>query len=419
MLSSSVGPSGLLRAQVAIRVDASVEIATGHVMRCLTLAGALAEAGAVCTFFSRTLTSDARARILAGGFRLQPLDDLPESRPFSSGQPHRHSVNEPSHTHHHPMHAHWLHVNPLQDAKDTTQAMEACHPKPFDWLVVDHYALDAQWERHVKPKVKHLMVIDDLADREHICDVLLDSGFTDEGLRYQHLVPATTVLLAGPKYALLRPEFRRLRTMLDASSRNPSSGREPWPPGFRRALVSFGGVDTDGLTLQTIGTLEQTRPELTLDVITSGANPHLDALRNHLESHHRDPHHGPAEHKLWVDTSEVAECMGRADIAIGGFGATSWERCCLGLPTVGFVIAENQRFIATFLQERGIARIVTSQAELGLVLENLENDPQSYRAMIDAAFEVVDGLGVNRVCDVLSSIMDPRLEEPSEWIMGN
>src|SRR5690606_13678349 len=92
------------------------------------------------------------------------------------------------------------------------QTLAALGSRPPAWLVVDHYAIDARWHRHLRPACIHLLAIDDLADRNHDSDLLLDQNLGRGPVDYQGLVPSRCTLLTGPKYALLRPQFRARRS---------------------------------------------------------------------------------------------------------------------------------------------------------------------------------------------------------------
>ena len=171
--------------RVVFRADASVTIGTGHVMRCLTLAEALRKAGAEVAFVCRELDGNLAGLIEARGFDVHVLPPLePPTDPLTWTA------------------AHWH-----EDAAQTASFLKT----RADWLVVDHFALEHRWEKEMREHANRLMVIDDLADRVHDCDLLLDQNYLQEPARYDTLVPAHCRKLLGPAYALLRDEFRRAR----------------------------------------------------------------------------------------------------------------------------------------------------------------------------------------------------------------
>ncbi|MGD9710315.1 MAG: UDP-2,4-diacetamido-2,4,6-trideoxy-beta-L-altropyranose hydrolase, partial [Halothiobacillaceae bacterium] len=211
---------------VAFRVDASLDIGTGHVMRCLTLADALAAGGAECRFICREHPGHLIEHIRGKGYR---VDALPVGASLLA-------INGEGRPTESPPHAHWLGCRWETDAAETRAIL--CQDKP-DWLVVDHYALDARWEKALKGSYKKLMVIDDLADRPHACDLLLDQNLGREPGDYEALVSAHCRRLIGPQYALLRPEFAALREYSLQRRRRP----EP-----RRLLITMGGMDQPNAT---------------------------------------------------------------------------------------------------------------------------------------------------------------------------
>jgi UDP-2,4-diacetamido-2,4,6-trideoxy-beta-L-altropyranose hydrolase len=290
--------------RIAIRVDASVQIGTGHFMRCLTLADELKQRDARVRFISRYMPEhfrDALAEkghefILLGGGTTEAISEELD-------------------------YAHWLGTSQRADLKGTIQALS---DHAWDWLVVDHYALDARWESALRQTAKHILVIDDLADRQHDCDVLLDQNFyTDMNTRYIDKVPAHCRLLLGPRYALLRDEFRQLRNQI-----RPRTG------SVTRVLIFFGGVDADNYTGSAIKALANLGHKgLHVDVVIGLQNPSSERIVLACKEHQFDCH---------LQTSRMAELMAAADLAIGAGGSATWERCCLGLPTFAICTVDNQ-----------------------------------------------------------------------------
>ena len=181
---------------IAFRVDATNQIGTGHFMRCLTLADELKKQGAQICFLSPNFPAHLNDMLVAKGMKYMPLS--------------LDAVQEPNDD---LVHSNWLGTCQAQDAKRTIQALA---DQPWDWIVVDHYALDERWESAVRMSAKKIMVIDDLADRLHNCDVLLDQNFyANMQTRYSGKVPVDCQLLLGPSYALLRKEFKKLRERIE------------------------------------------------------------------------------------------------------------------------------------------------------------------------------------------------------------
>src|SRR3990167_4024154 len=215
--------------RIAFRADASLQIGTGHVMRCLTLADALAAQGADCLFICREHQGNLIEQIRNKGYRTHALPVLPPVEASSLAI--KAASDEQS-----PAHSHWLGATQVEDAAACTAILAEVKP---DWLIVDHYALDARWETVLKPHYRKLMVIDDLADRSHLCDLLLDQTFGRDAEDYRVWVPASSQLLCGSQYALLRPEFGALRDY--SLQRRPN-------PQLRQLLITMGGVDKDNAT---------------------------------------------------------------------------------------------------------------------------------------------------------------------------
>lgn len=301
---------------VVFRADASLQIGTGHIMRCLTLADALREQGAQCTFLCRPHAGHLLALVAQRGHKALALGEPQEN------------FNAPAD----PAHAAWLGTSWADDAK---QIMHALVGQAVDWLVVDHYALDARWEEALRNQAKHIMVIDDLADRSHACDLLLDQTFGRLANDYQPLVPDGCLLLCGSKYALLRPEFAALREY---------SLKRREKPVLKELLINMGGVDKDNVTGAVLRALQRSLlPEdCRLTVVMGQTAPWLENVQDLACKMQKQT-------RVLVNVENMAQLMADSDLAIGAAGSTSWERCCLGLPSISLLIAENQKLIISNL----------------------------------------------------------------------
>jgi UDP-2,4-diacetamido-2,4,6-trideoxy-beta-L-altropyranose hydrolase len=354
--------------RIVIRVDASAAIATGHVMRCLTLASALRQRGAAVSFICREHPGHLCGLIEERGF---PVSRLPAPRADVRGAAG-------------PAHAAWLGASWEEDAEQTRSALAAMGEKP-DWLVVDHYALDRRWESALRASAGRLMAIDDLADRAHDCDLLLDQNMVAKmHARYAGKVPEACVLLLGTDYALVQPIFAELRT------RAPSA-QEP----VRRIFIYFGGVDSDNLTGRTLSAfIGLKRPDIEVDAVFSASAPHAQALRR-LAAAHKNIH-------LHSGLLTLAPLMVRADVAVGAGGATSWERLCLGLRSIVVTTAENQRSTTEELARRDLIcwlgpKEKADEAAFARELDAMIGGRSSRRC--PAPF---DGRGVDRVSAALT-----------------
>lgn len=348
---------------VAFRVDASNEIGTGHFMRCLTLAAGLKQRGAQSRFVSRHMPEYLRDMLNTKGHEFVPLNSIPSEKTADDGS-----------------YARWLGVSQAQDATDTSHALS---DQSWDWLVVDHYALDARWETVLRNAVKRILVIDDIADRVHDCDVLLDQNFyADMDIRYTGKVPAHCQLLLGPRYVLLREEFRRMREQV-----NPRTGL------VKCVLIFFGGVDSDNFTSRAIEALVSIGShDLRVDVVIGAQHSHRKQIETACVDHDFVCH---------VQTDQIAELMAAADLAIGAGGSATWERCCLGVPTLTVCAADNQRKQITDAASVGMLYAPEFEDELILVFKRhvialMENS--CLRHVISRnGMQAVDGCGVFRV----------------------
>jgi len=372
---ASVGPHC-----VVFRVDASLDIGTGHVMRCLTLAEALRERhGTQCYFLSREHSGHLIDNIEARGFRVHRLgssDNVDRSAQVE---------DEPA-----PYHANWLGVDWRTDAEESASYLKCLAP---DWLVVDHYALDAQWEIAACPPETRLLIIDDLADRRHCAHVLLDQNLGRRAEDYDKLVPSRCQLLIGPRYALLRPEFSHWRSR-SLTRRSPQ-------PNLARLLISLGGVDKDNVTGSVLHALRfSALPKACHITVVMGATaPWINEVKRLAAELEQST-------EVVTNVNDMARRMAEADLAIGAAGSTSWERCCLGLPTLMMVLAENQRDIAREL-ERGGASMTLDQSipgfNLELILSSVMND-RLLGTMSESAGNLTDGRGTCRIISALDYI---------------
>jgi UDP-2,4-diacetamido-2,4,6-trideoxy-beta-L-altropyranose hydrolase len=344
----------------AIRADASREIGHGHVTRCLTLAAALRAAGGRVLFVCRKLSGDLLDRIEREGF---PVRQLPATATTAAA-----------------------------DARETRVALDA--HGPVDWLIVDHYGLGATWERSMRTHAQRVMVIDDLADRRHDCDLLLDQNVVaNAARRYHGLVPDQCALLLGPEYALLQAVYRRLREQTPLRQ-----------APVRRMLISWGGADNFGLTGRSLAAvLRAAGNGVAVDVVVTRGHRDADEVRQVAQRH--------ANVSVHADLPTLAPLMAAADVSIGAGGTTSWERLCLGVPSIVASIAENQRAIAQELSRRDLIMYlghydqVTDDQLVQAVREVLTRELTAWSAACRA---VVDGCGTERVATVLS-LATPRL----------
>ena len=357
-------------AYVVIRVDASLQMGIGHVMRCLTLAEALRSKGCHVRFASRELPGHQAELITAQGF-LMTLLPAPGGDALTVG------TNDIRH-------ADWLGVDWRRDAEETAAALDR-RSTDVDWLVVDHYALDHRWEASLRGLTRRLMVIDDMADRAHDCDLLLDQNlYRNTETRYRGKVPGGCSLLLGPGFALLRDAFLKQR------QNGVSDLERPF-----RLLIFLGGTDATNVTGKALEAIIPLLGDtLCCDVVVGRSNPHRQNIQAQCEhiptvSYHCQP-------------DQLPEIMAQATVSIGAGGSTTWERCCLGLPSLMVSTSFNQEAIAQGCDQHGIGIYLGRADRLSVdrirrAVEDCLRDGDRLRVMAGKAMKLVDGHGASRV----------------------
>lgn len=337
-----------------IRADASVEIGTGHVVRCRTLADELARHGWSVTLASRDLPGDLVRSMGSSGIELLPI---PQDVAIA---------DEPD----------WL---------------EPRLPSDHHLLIVDHYQIGGAWLERARAWAPIIVAIDDLADRVLPVDLVLNQNLGAEEARYRSLVPITARILVGPAFALLRPEFAAAH-----DRHRPRSGR------IDQIIVFLSGADRSDITR--LAAEAAAAVGVQVDVVVGAAYPHLPTLRRWAADH-------PLV-ELHVNTSSMALLMERADLAIGAPSSASWERCAVGLPSILVVLADNQRETGRLLAERGAALTLGWHASIDVerierAIRILRTEPDRVGAMSDAAYGITDGRGTERILVEIGSLVNP------------
>ena len=325
--------------------DSGAAVGGGHVMRCLTLAEALAEEGLRSTFLAPPAVGTLLDRFDRSGCGRVPLDADPDADALASA------------------------------AADAAAGFRAA--------VFDHFGMDAAQEAPLRRPGLVLAAVDDLADRPHAADLLVDPNLHRTAADYARLVPPGAELLLGPEYALVRSEFAVARERV---ARQPREA-------VRRVLVSLGLTDVGGITERALAVVAPLLGSAEADIVTGAAAPSLPRLR---ELAARDP-----RLHLHVETSSMAALMTSADLALGAGGSSTWERACLGLPTLTVVIADNQAPGTRALEQAG------ATVSLDARVENLEAAAEPFRRLMTdaelrarlsrASAALCDGGGARRV----------------------
>jgi UDP-2,4-diacetamido-2,4,6-trideoxy-beta-L-altropyranose hydrolase len=350
--------------KVVVRTDASVVLGTGHVMRCLTLTNALRQLGHEIAFVCRDYEGNMIGFLSELGYPVLKLRRPP--RPIDSDD--------------------WFGISQDLDYNETADVL----PAGIDLIVIDHYGFDEAGESRLRNCARKMMVIDDLANRAHNCDLLLDQNLVEQMHgRYDQLIDGARLML-GPQFALVRPEFRELRQV---SLARRSAGN------FATCLVFMGGSDPRNDTQKVLEGIENSEIVWErLDIVVGRAYRGLRALaekRRNMPSIH-----------IHVQTQEMAELMAQADLAVTAGGTVSWEKCVLGLPSLACVQAENQAPIVAALDAAGALinlgqAAILSASDYCAALNGL-----SKRRLLElgaSAAAICDGAGTARVVEAISN----------------
>lgn len=355
--------------RVAIRVDASRHLGLGHLKRCLALAGSLREAGADVLFLSVRHDVDVPAYARSGGFPCKELG--PVEAPNGTALKRDDAV--------------------LVDAQRSIEALSAWRPS---WVVVDHYDLNADWhERVSRTLVARIAVIDDLANRPLAAEVVVDPNFSNDHRRkFGALVDGDTELLAGPRFSLL-------------GQRYANACRYVFQEEVQSIGIFMGGTDPANVSPIVLSACRDFAGFAgPIEIVTTSANPHFDELQKACA---RSPHTS-----LLVDLDDLSDFFARHDLQIGAGGGATWERCCIGAPTLALVCADNQKIVVPALHELGVVATSDelSPEFLGGVVGRLLSAPEERKRLSDRAAAMVDGIGAHRVALVLArSLLRVRL----------
>lgn len=361
---------------ILFRVDSSFEMGTGHVMRCLTLANELKKNGAEVSFICRELPGNLGSYINKKGFHVWllpvPKNEMKSDPPFPYSS--------------------WLKVDWRTDAYETIQILREV--RSIDCLIIDHYSIDKKWEDMVKAYVEKIFVIDDLANRPHHCQILLDQNITAQKIKYSPLVPKNCDMLLGTSYALLRPEFRKAKQKLVEKD-----GK------INKILVFFGGSDPTGETIKTLHVLHKEMfSNLHIDVVVGESNQNKEMIKKKCEK--------LPNVSFYCQVENMAELMSEADLSIGAGGSSTWERCYLGLPTIVIATAENQVEITEFVREKGaifylgVSENVTDSM-ITKAMEEIMVNPLIVKKMSEKARIL---MGEDRFNEIIERIMEGENE---------
>lgn len=351
---------------VFLRADSSLSIGSGHIIRCLNLAKALEKAGARCSFISKDHTGNILDKIKQEGFPVEVMPVADKSSTYIS--------DEKS----------WLNGSQCDDAeKFIDLIVENCFNP--DIIIVDHYSLDYEWEAIVKARFPdaYLVVIDDLCNRPHCSDLLIDQTYMRSAREYAQFNKREGKVLAGAKYALLNPAFSQLR--------NQSIARKTNITAPKKLLLTMGGVDAHNVAGKMLVFLEQSNFKNIekITVVLGAACPYRSEISSLANKSKYDV-------DVLVNVSNMAELMLEHDFAIGAMGGTTWERCAMGLPAVNVAIADNQKTIANNLSNAGAIVLYADNFNAAELSEALNHLIAHYHEQRLLAMNICDGQGLNR-----------------------
>lgn len=370
---------------MVFRVDASQSIGTGHVMRCITIAQYLKKNSVNSIFICRRFSGNLIHFIEEQGFKVCSLEDNTRNIPASASN-----------------YDQWLGDSWQNDANDTLKILDELL---VSWLIIDHYAVDENWEGYVNThKLFKICVIDDLADRRHKCDLILDQTYLRQADNYSQLVPEYCQILAGSSYALLREEFVIKRNICSPHKLDRFNSKDKL-----HVLINMGGIDQNNTLGDIVDALAKSEISQKFDyTIVVGKNyPHQYELKDKLNRTNLN-------YDLIVNATNMSDLMYDCDFAIGAAGSTTWERCCLGMPSILLCIAENQRDIMSALMKNEIALVIESRDQIENKLEYylkllIKNHNALLKKMSIKASSIVDGKGVDRLGQYIFDLSNEEL----------
>ncbi|OUC13629.1 MAG: UDP-2,4-diacetamido-2,4,6-trideoxy-beta-L-altropyranose hydrolase [Alkalinema sp. CACIAM 70d] len=339
--------------RLLLRADASAQIGTGHIMRCLALAQAVQDHGGQVWFVvaqcPEQFPEQLRDRLHQEGFTVVQLA---------------------------------VDAGTTADAQATIDHAQTLQ---VDSVAIDGYHFDAGYQQQLVQAGLRVLYFDDYGHGGHYsAHWVLNQNSSAQVDWYRDRDAATTVLL-GTRYTLLRREFRAWR-----------GWQRSHPTIARKILVTLGGSDPNNVTAQVLAALDQVNiDELEITVVVGGSNPHLSQLQQQIQ---RSRH----QIQLLHNVTKMPDLITEADIAIAAGGTTTWELALLGLPSLVIALAENQVEITKTLDAQGIAQSLGWYSELTApqmaeAMEELCRNKPRRQAMGQAGQALIDGEGCDRV----------------------
>ena len=343
---------------IFIRVDSSTKIGYGHLIRCLALADTLKKSFKI-NFICTNLNGNLISQICKKNFEVFRFNTKSQR------------------------------INVKKDAEKTISIIKKYRNKK-SLLILDSYILSQEWENRVRPYVKRLIVIDDLMDRKHSCDLIIDQNLhTQMNSLYTKSVPKNCIKLLGPDYAILRNQFIAQRKYAKIRSLP-----------IKNILVSFGGTDNENHTLHALTSLKKLNSDVNVNVVTGTANIGKKIIKNFCKKNFN--------YNYFEQVENMAKLMQVADLCIGSSGTTTWERCCVGLPAIAIVASNDQKDIASAVSKNkciiNLGKIKKSDnVNYVRLMKNLKNN--ELQNMSRNCMKLVDGKGAARISKYIFSMM--------------
>ena len=354
---------------IAFRVDSSIQIGIGHVMRCLSLADQIKNKASNIFFVTRSLDGSMEQFISEKGYKVILL---PSNDEIIIGKKNSFQSNE------------FKEFDWLQDLNATKEAIE---DKKIDWLIVDHYGIDYRWHKIIAKFTNKIMIIDDLANRKLHCNVLLDQTYGRKFEDYDQLIDKETEMLLGANYALLRPEFSNLRI--------PAVNKRKKIESISNVLISIGGMDYKNITQKVLDVFLKVewKKNIEVNIVLNNQAPNRKSIKyfvKNIKSNHK--------FNLLINPENMADLMFEADLAVGSSGTSTWERCTMGLPTIAICVADNQKFISKILHKDGvhIALTLDEYEEIPCLFSELcrvNNHPDNLKNLSNESLKICQAKG--------------------------
>lgn len=329
--------------RIIMRADARPELGGGHITRCLALADAARFRGADVAFACNPGASAVVPRLDDCGF-------------------------------------------PVLVARDSGEL-----PVPSEWngradaAIIDLYDSTVEDERGYRAIAGCVAAYEDLPERIHDCDLLIDQSLGASAAQYAGRIGVDTTLLLGPQYYAAREEFITAR---------PAALARRQTPELRRILISMGLTDVRGISWQVARVVLDAFPG-EVEVILGARAQSREALETLSREYDRLT--------LTIEARDIARRMTDADLAIGAGGGTALERCILGLPSLILVLADNQLALANHLHDSGAAERVSPNAPIEKTLPEAlaRMTPERLAEMAQNAQSISDGAGAARLAEAI------------------